>query len=278
MFLLIFYGSIRFPYLLSNCTIMHPLVNIALAAAKDAATIIHKYRSQLDRINITERNKNEFITDAHIKAEQVIINHIYKAYPKHTILAQNAGFIKNEDETTWMIGAICGTRNFIHGYPKYVISIAVKQNNRIEHGVIYNPITLDIYSASRGQGARFNDQRTRVSKEAKISQALIATSINCQDPAFTTNQFNSLSKISLECSGMHVTGSPALDLAHVATGQLNGAYLMGVKQWQVAAGILLIKESGGLVCDTEGKENYLKNESVIAGSPKILKSLLKHAH
>lgn len=253
---------------------MHPLVNIALAAAKDAATLIHKYSQQLERLKITERNKNEFVTDAHIKAEQIIINHIHKAYPKHSILGQNTGFMKNDDDTTWLIDPICGTQNFIHGYPNYVISIAVKQNNRIEHGLIYNPITLDIYAASRGQGARFNNQRIRVAKENKLNNALVAASINCQDPAFHTNHFATVGEIALQCSGIHTTNNPALDLAQVATGKLNGAFLVGVKQWQLAAGVLLIKESGGLVCDTHGGEDCMQNGQVISGNPKILKALL----
>ena len=256
---------------------MHPIVNIALAAAKDAASLIHKFHNQLERLKITECSKNEFVTDAHVKAEQIIINHIHKAYPKHSILAQNAGFIQNQEETTWLIDPICGTKNFIRGYPSYVISIAVKLQNRIEHALIYNPINFDIYSASRGQGARFNDQRVRVNKENKLSHSLIAANLQCQDPAFYTNHFASIGHLGLECSGIQMSGTPALDLAQVATGQLNGAFFTDLRQPQMAAGILMIKEAGGLVCDALGKEDSLKNGQVIAGNPKILKSLLKYA-
>ncbi len=255
---------------------MHPLVNIALSAAKDAADIIHKYSQQLDRINLTEPRQNEFVCDADIKAEYAIIRAIEKAYPKHSILAENAGFIEKEDATTWIIDPICGTTNFIHGYPVYVISIAIKQNNRIEHGVIYNPVTLDIYSASRGQGARLNNQRLRVTKENKIEKSLIGTGIPCQDPAFSNLYLSTFTSVTNECSAVIQTGCPALDLANVATGKLNGVWHFGLKPWELAAGILLIKESGGLVCDTTGKEDYLKNGNVVAGNPKILKALLKY--
>ena len=254
---------------------MHPLVNIAISAAKDAGDIIHKFSQQKERMTINEKSKNDFVTDVDVKVESSIIRAIHKAYPDHSIMAEEAGYIENKDtNTTWIIDPISGTSNFIQGYPSYVISIAVKQNNRIEHAVIFNPITLDIFSASRGQGARLNNQRLRVTKQNKIEKAMIGTHIPCQDPAFLTNHIEAFKNVSGHCAGIRQTGNPALELAYVAAGQLDGFWGFNLKPWQMAAGSLMIKESGGLVCDVLGAEDFLKTGKIVAGNPKILKLLL----
>lgn len=255
---------------------MHPLVNIAISAAKDAGDIIHKFSQQKERITISEKNKNDFVTDVEVKVEHSIIRSIQKAYPEHSIMAEEAGYIENNDtNTTWIIDPISGTNNFIHGFPSYVISIAIKQNNRIEHAVILDPITLDIFSASRGQGARLNNQRLRVTKENKIEKAMLATFIPCQDPAFLSNHFEAFKNVTAHCSAIRQTGNPILDLAYVAAGKLDGFWGFNLKPWQLAAGSLLIKEAGGLVCDPSGKEDFLKTGNIVAGNAKVLKSLLQ---
>lgn len=253
---------------------MHPLVNIAISAAKDAGDIIHKYEQQKERIKINEKNNTEYVTDVDVKAEHTIIRAIQKAYPSHSIMAEESGYHENEDDTTWIIDPICGTKNFIHDYPSYVISIAIKQNNRIEHAVIYNPITLDIFSASRGQGARLNNQRLRVTKENKIERAFIGTNISKLTSEQIDKQSTAFANISSQCDEIRQTGCPALDLAYVAAGKLDGFWQFGLRPWQMAAGSLLVKEAGGLVCDTSGKEDFLKTGNIVTANVKILKSLL----
>lgn len=264
-----------FIQLLSKCTIMHPLVNIATSAAKEAGSIIHKYSQQLERIKINEKSKNDFVSEVDLKAEQAIINTIHKAYPDHSIMAEESGHVDNDSEFTWIIDPLDGTKNFLHGFPFYAVSIAVKHKNRIEHGVIYNPINLDLFTASRGQGARLNDQRIRVSKENRFEKTLIGTGFPCQNRDKNTNYLNTFTSISSQCSGIRRTGSAALDLAFVAAGKLDGFWEFGLKPWDLAAGSLLIKEAGGLVSNDQGNEDILNSGNVVAGNPKTLKALLQ---
>ncbi len=260
---------------LSNCTIMHPLVNIAISAAKDAGTIIHKYSQQLERVKITEKSKNDFVSEVDLNAEQAIIHAIHKAYPDHSIMAEESGYIERDDEYTWIIDPLDGTKNFLHGFPFYAVSIAVKYKNKIEHGVIYNPINFELFTASRGQGARLNNQRIRVSKENRFDKTLIGTGFPCQSRSEDNSYINTFTSISNKCSGIRRTGSAALDLAFVAAGRLDGFWEFGLKPWDIAAGSILIKEAGGLISNDQGQEDILNSGNVVAGNPKTLKALLQ---
>ncbi len=252
------------------------MVNIALTAAKEAGHIIHKHSQQLDRVKISQKDKNDFVSEVDIKAEQAIIHTIQKAYPDHSIMAEESGYQEHEQsEYTWIIDPIDGTTNFLHGFPFYAVSIAVKYKNKIEHGLIYDPIRLEVFSASRGQGAMLNNQRIRVNKEIQFAKTLIGTGFPFRNKEIAQKYFDTFTKIFDQCAGVRRAGAAALDLAYVASGRLDGFWEFGLKPWDVAAGSLLIKEAGGLVCDTEGQENYLNTGNIVAGNPKILKSLLQ---
>lgn len=254
---------------------MHPLVNIAITAAKEAGNIIHKSSQQLDRIKINEKNQNDFVSDIDLQAERKIIQTIQKSYPDHNILAEESGHIDQGSEYTWIIDPIDGTTNFIHGFPFYCVSIAVQHKNRIEHSVIYDPTRLELFTASRGQGAMLNNKRLRVNNQNQFAKTLIGTGFPFRNKAVAQKYFDTFTAIFDQCAGVRRAGAAALDLAYVAAGRLDGFWEFSLKPWDIAAGSLLVKEAGGLVCDSEGQENYLKTGNVVAGNPKTLKALLQ---
>lgn len=254
---------------------MEPLLNIAVSAARQAGDIIVRYMDQIDRVKVTAKSSIEVFSEVDIKAEQAIINAIHKAYPNHGILAEESGLQEGDDETVWIIDPLDGTSNYLHGFPFFSVSIAVKIKNRIEHGVVYDPLRHECFYASRGRGARLNDRRLRVSSQNLLSSSLIGTGVPFKDPKLASRYLPTFEALIGKCAGVRRTGSAALDLAYLASGRLDGFWEMGLRPWDIAAGSILVKEAGGLISDAQGSEDFLKTGDVVAGTPKIFKSLLQ---
>lgn len=254
---------------------MEPLLNIAIAAARQAGEIIIRHLEQVDRLKITLKNGKEYFSEVDIKAEQAIINSIRKAYPAHSILAEESGLQEGDSEFTWIIDPLDGTSNYLHSFPFFSVSIALKVKNRIEHGVIYDPLRHECFAATRGRGARLNDRRMRVSKQTQLDASLIATGTPMHDLSLAQKYLPTYAMLLSKSAKMRKTGSAALDLAYVATGRLDGLWECGLRIWDIAAGTLLVREAGGLISDTKGGDNFLNNGEVIAGTPKVFKSLLQ---
>lgn len=252
-----------------------PIVNIAVKAARAAGDIIIRAADRLDKIQITEKSPNDYVTEIDQQAEREIIHIIRKAYPQHAIIGEESGKTTGKDYT-WIIDPLDGTRNFIHGFPHFAVSIGILYKDKIEHGVIYDPVRQELFSATRGKGARLNDRRIRVSKNIRLENCLLGTGFPFRHaPAHLEAQLKVLQTLVPLCGDIRRAGAAALDLAYVACGRLDGFWELGLKPWDIAAGALLIKEAGGLVCDTEGGEAYLKNGNTIGGNLKIVKQLLK---
>jgi myo-inositol-1(or 4)-monophosphatase len=256
-----------------------PIVNIAVRAARAAGNTILRSLDRLDTIRITEKKPNDYVTEVDQAVERDIISIIHKAYPDHSILGeetgQSTGKGKNSDYV-WIIDPIDGTRNFIHGFPHFAVSIAVSYRGKIEHGVIYDPVRQELFSASRGKGARLNDHRIRVSQRKTLEECLLGTGCPYRHSEDIVEAYtNSIKTLLPLCGDVRRAGAATLDLAYVACGRLDGFWEMGLKTWDVAAGSLLIKEAGGIVCDFNGGEEYLKTGNIITGNPKILKLVLK---
>ncbi|WP_133126918.1 inositol monophosphatase family protein [Legionella nagasakiensis] len=254
---------------------MHPLLNIAIGAARQAGEIIIRHIEQLDRIKITTKSHEEYFSEVDIKSEQTIMQTIHKAYPEHGIIAEESGVYQDDAETVWIIDPLDGTNNYLHGFPFYAVSIAVRIKERIEHGVVYDPLRHECFTASRGSGARLNDRRIRVSKQSQLNSALLGTGFTFRNKEIARRYLPTFEALYGQCAGLRRTGSAALDLAYVASGRLDGFWEFGLRPWDIAAGALLVKEAGGLVGDPQGGENYLKQGDVIAGTPKVFKSLLQ---
>ena len=254
---------------------MLPLLNIAITAAHQAGDIIVRQMDTIDHLKITAKGTDEFFCEVDVKAEQAIMKTILKAYPDHGIIAEESGTHNPDSEVVWIIDPLDGTTNYLHGFPCYSVSIACRIKNRIEHGVVYDPLRHECFSASRGDGAQLNDRRIRVSKQSQLSGALLGTGFPFRNTTIAERYMPTLHALIGQCAGIRRTGSAALDLAYVAAGRLDGLWEFGLRPWDLAAGALLIKEAGGLVSDLQGGETYLKQGDIVAGNPKVFKSLLQ---
>lgn len=254
---------------------MEPLLNIAVNAARQAGEIIIRHMEQVDHLKITAKSNREYFSEVDIKAEQVIIKTIRKAYPEHGILAEESGVHEGDGQSVWIIDPLDGTSNYLHGFPFFSVSIALQVKGRIEHGVIYDPLRHECFAASRGRGARLNDRRIRVSKQTQLSSSIIGTGFPARDATLCQRYLPTFEALAGKCSGVRRTGSAALDLAYVASARLDGFWELGLRPWDVAAGSLLIREAGGLISDLHGGDDFLKHGDVVAGTPKVFKSLLQ---
>jgi myo-inositol-1(or 4)-monophosphatase len=254
----------------------HPFVNIATEAALAAGKAALQYFDRLDRLTLTEKSKHDFVSEADLHAEKIIIQTIKTAYPHHGILAEESGVHIANSDYQWIIDPIDGTFNFIHGIPHFCISIALATNGKVEHGVIFDPIRQELFSATRGRGAYLNNTRIRVSAQRQLADAIIGTNIpHAKDSQGYDEYLNIFGACLPACARMRHMGSAALDLAYVAAGRLDGYWAHGLKQWDIAAGSLLVFESGGLLSDFSGGEQYGESGNIVAATPKVLKGLLQ---
>ena len=252
------------------------LINIAIQAARSAGNTIIRAQDRLDKLQVSQKHPNDYVTNIDQQAEREIIAIIRKAYPNHSILGEESGEMIGNDDYTWIIDPIDGTRNFIHGFPQFAVSIAISHKGRIEHGVTYDPVRQELFSASRGKGAQLNDRRIRVSTNKVLEDCLLGTGVPYRHSSELIKSYVKSLEAVLPLSGdVRRAGAATLDLAYVACGRLDGFWEMGLKPWDIAAGTLFVKEAGGLVCDFEGTEDYMKNGNIVAGNPKILKLLLQ---
>jgi myo-inositol-1(or 4)-monophosphatase len=254
-----------------------PIVNIAVQAARAAGNIIIRAQDRLDTIKVSEKRPNDYVTEIDQQAEREIINIIRKAHPSHGILGEEGGDMPGtNDDYLWIIDPIDGTRNFIHGFPHFAVSIAISYKGKIEHGVIYDPVRQELFTATRGKGAQMNDRRIRVSKHTKLEECLLGTGFPYRhSPEYQEAYLNSLQTLIPICGDVRRAGAAVLDLAYVAAGRLDGFWELKLQPWDIAAGSLMIKEAGGLVTDMNGGEDFLNSGNIVAGNPKILKQILK---
>ncbi|MDO8953261.1 MAG: inositol monophosphatase family protein [Gammaproteobacteria bacterium] len=254
---------------------MHSMVNIAVRAARKAGEVITRSLDKMGSINITEKGPNDFVTEVDKAAEEAILYTLGKAFPEHSYLTEETGEIINGDPNSiWIIDPLDGTTNFIHGLPQYCVSIAFQQNGVIEHGVIYHPLTQDLFTASRGQGAQLNGKRIRVSKQNRFEGAMISCNIP-RDPNYMKQYCEWMTELHDKVAGFRKTGSTALDLAYLAAGYTDAFWTTSLQPWDMAAGSLLVREAGGIVTDLEGGVNFMEQRTIIASNPKLIKSVLQ---
>ena len=253
------------------------MINTAVKAARRAAAIINRASFDIDRLQVTEKKHNDYVTEVDQAAEQAIIDVLKNAYPDHAILAEESGASANlhdENENVWIIDPLDGTTNFIHGFPQYCVSIALQQRGKITQAVIYDPTRNDLFTATKGAGAYLNDKRLRVTKRDKIADALIGTGFPYTDMAGLDEYLKMFRIMTEKSAGLRRPGAAALALAYVAAGRLDGFFEKTLKPWDIAAGSLLITEAGGIVGTFAGESDYLYKGDVIAGTPKVFAQMV----
>ena len=257
---------------------MEPMLNIALKAARKAGEIIESAFERLDLVAIEEKGRNDYVSEVDRNAEKEIIYHLSKAYPDHKFLGEESGETGPQDaEYEWIIDPLDGTTNFLHGIPHFAVSLACRHKGQLVHGVIVDPIKREEFTASKGKGAMVNGRRIRVSNAKGMDGALIGTGIPFNGFALDQIQpyTECLKEIAGQTAGIRRPGSAALDLAYVASGRFDGFWEMNLNNWDIAAGVLLLKESGALVSDFKGGNDYLESGNIICGPAKVFKPLLQ---
>jgi len=255
---------------------MHPLLNIAIKAARRAGSIINRASLDGSPLEIKAKHANDFVTQIDKAAEHAIMDVIAKAYPEHAILAEESGASAGaKPEYRWVIDPLDGTTNFIHGFPQYGISIGVQHRGATAHAVVYDPGRNELFTASKGRGAFLNDRRIRVSRCQKLKEALVGTGFPFKELTRIDLYLRQLRALMGNTAGVRRAGAAALDLAYVACGRLDAFWELGLAPWDMAAGALLIQEAGGLVGDLSGDAGYMESGDIVAGTPKVFASLLE---
>jgi myo-inositol-1(or 4)-monophosphatase len=256
---------------------IHPMLNIAIRAARAAGSIINRAALDIDVLKVTAKGANDFVTEVDRAAEQAIIDVLLEAYPGHAILAEESGRTRGakHSDYLWIIDPLDGTTNFIHGLPVYAVSIALSFRGRVEQAIVYDPARNDLFMASKGRGAFLNDRRLRVSKRIRMADALIGTGFPFRKGDNFKRYLKMFEEVMQNCAGVRRPGAAALDLCYVAAGWYDGFFETGLQPWDAAAGSLMITEAGGLVGNFTGEADYLYQREIVAGNPKIYAQLVQ---
>lgn len=254
------------------------MVNIALRAARQAGDMIVKAADNLELVKVDEKGRHDFVTEVDRRSEEMIIEQIKKAYPDHRFLGEEGGTSGDRSsDVEWIIDPLDGTTNFVRGIPHVAISIACKIKGRLEHAVVVEPFKREEFTASRGDGARLNGRRIRVSGRTQEAGALYATGIPFSNPSFAEmeNYLACMHEFADNSSGIRRLGVASLDLAYLAAGRFDVFWELHLKPWDIAAGVLIVREAGGMVSDFQGGESFLATGHIIACTPKLFKPTLK---
>jgi len=251
---------------------MHPLLTIAVQAARRAGEVIARSIPRLEGIEIASKGRHDYVTEVDRAAEAEIIAIIRRHYPEHAILAEESG-ASGDNEVQWIIDPLDGTTNFVHGFPVFAVSIAAQVRGRLEVAAIYDPLRLELFTATRGAGAQLENHKIRVSRQRTLEGALLATGFPFHAQVDLDSYLAMLRTIMPLVAGVRRPGAAALDLAYVAAGRVDGFWEMGLKPWDTAAGALLIQEAGGHISALDGTA-YQHGGDVLAGAPRVHAAML----
>ena len=252
----------------------HPLLNIAVRAARQAGNVVARNIDRFDAFTVSEKSANDFVTDIDRVAERRIIDTIRRSYPDHAFLAEESG-AHGRSDFEWIIDPLDGTANFIHGFPHLAVSIGVRHRGRIEHGVVFDPLRQELFTASRGSGAQLNERRIRAASKSHLKGALLGGGLVSREIGRLEPYLATLKALMSGSALVRRSGSAALDLAYVAAGRLDGFWQLGLSPWDIAAGALLVQEAGGIVTEPSGGDDYLRSGDVVAANPKMLRAMLR---
>ena len=252
-----------------------PVVNVMVKAARQAGTVLLRHMGKLESLSVFEKGRQDYASEVDQLAEAEIIRELKRAYPDAAFLAEESG-VMGKGRQTFVIDPLDGTSNYLHGIPHFCVSIALVENGEPTDAVIFDPLRNEIYSASKGAGATLNDRKIRVAERKDMTGAMLITGFPPRERARVAPQMAALQGMLGEAEDFRRTGSAALDLAYVAAGRVDGYFEAGVKAWDIAAGILLVREAGGRVCDFRGRgEKLLDGGQVVAANLKLCDVLQK---
>lgn len=256
---------------------LHPMLNVAIRAARAAGAIINRAALDVEAVRISQKQVNDFVTEIDHASEDAIIETLLTAYPNHGIHAEESGRAHGNQQSDhiWIIDPLDGTTNFIHGFPVYCVSIALAVKGRVEQAVVYDPTRNDLFTATRGRGAYVNDRRIRVSKRTRLSESLIATGFPYRKGDDFPTYLKMMGDVMQRTAGLRRPGAAALDLAYVAAGFTDGFFETGLKPWDVAAGSLLVTEAGGLIGNFTGEAGHLDQAECLAANPRVYAQLVQ---
>jgi myo-inositol-1(or 4)-monophosphatase len=257
-----------------------PVVNVMVKAARAAGNVLLRSMHKLDAINVIEKDRFDFASEVDEAAEKIVIKELRRAYPDYAILGEEGG-AQGSSRSLFVIDPLDGTSNYLRGFPHWCVSIALVEGGETQHGVIFDPLRNELFTASRGSGAVLNDRRIRVSERKDLTGAMLATGFAPRERERTPAQLECIRELLREAEDVRRTGSAALDLAYVACGRTDGYFEAGVKPWDIAAGILLVREAGGRVCDFRGAGTGpldgrgIASRQLLAGNLKLSDALQK---
>lgn len=251
-----------------------PAVNIMVKAARAAGNVIMRNMARLDTLNVVEKGRQDYASEVDSQAETEIIRELRRAFPDHAFLGEEGGAI-GKARFTFVIDPLDGTSNYLRGFPHWCVSIGLLDNGEPLHAVIYDPLRNEIFSASRGAGAFLNDRRLRVGTRTDLNGAMIVTGFPPRERTRLAPQLDALRAVLADAEDIRRTGSAALDLAYVACGRADAYFEAGVKPWDIAAGVLLVREAGGRCTDFGGGGNSFNNGQIVAGNMKVCDALQK---
>ncbi|WP_440616980.1 inositol monophosphatase family protein [Cysteiniphilum sp. 6C5] len=256
---------------------MHPMMNVAVKAARKAGRMILNASENMQNVKVETKSPNNYVTNVDIDVEKSIIDILQRAFPDQYYITEESGEFGNEDsDHTWIIDPIDGTNNFIHGIPHHCVSIAMQFRGKTELAVIYNPYLDQLFTATKGSGAQLNGQRIRVAHRKDFSGCLFSGALKFSKKVFAHTYPEAVLDLHKEISGLRYSGSLALDMCYVAAGYLDAVWTSrDAKIWDTAGAALMIKEAGGMLCGLDGGVSYLDDGRLIGGNPRIVAKLTK---
>lgn len=257
--------------------IFSPAMNVMTAAASKAARGLRRDFGEVENLQVSTKGPGDFVSQADIRAEKIIFEELSRARPGYGFVMEERGIVDGPDKThRWIVDPLDGTTNFLHSIPIFAISIALEREGVIVAGVVYNPITDEMFVAERGNGAYLHNRRLRVSARSKISEAVFTTGIPHQGRASPDKFMSDMTAILPHVAGVRRFGSAALDLAFVAAGRVDGYWERGLKSWDIAAGAVIVQEAGGLISDIDGSDGFLTSGNIIATNGQLSNELRKY--
>jgi myo-inositol-1(or 4)-monophosphatase len=251
-----------------------PAVNVAVRAARSAGNVILRYMNRIDGLNVVEKQRMDFASEVDKLAEAEIVKELRRAYPDHAILAEESGSIGKKNPLTWVIDPLDGTHNYLRGIPHFSVSIALLDKGVPVYGVVFDPLRDELFTASKGDGAYLNDRRIRVGKRENLGGAMIATGFPYRQREHLNAQLDMTRALLGQAEDIRRSGSAALDLAYTAAARYDGFFEIGLKPWDMAAGVLLVHEAGGRYCDFAGRDGIPASGNLVAGNLRVAQAMV----